>query len=182
MKYFIISQPKSGTHLMTNLYRNLGIDGGYILFNQHGITMQPYRDSYLSLQLEFEFEESSHLIIDNKFGYGHLEYSESNYNILKDFNLVYLTRNYNSMLESSQRYYEEKNELISVTKERYEAIDRWSKIDGVFKIHFEDLIGLNYDVVDKLQNHLFGSVTRDSKATLDRSLAQPSKTKSSIRI
>lgn len=160
--------PKSGSHLIMNLFFNFGIQKS----KNHNFGAY-YRDlDILDLNIN-----------DNEFGIGHTIYCKNFEEQLKDFKKVLLIRDIEEIYESNlRRISDGKSPMHSlIYKPKLLEIKKWEETNDIFVITFKDLIEKNIDKIDLLQKHLFGYTKYDSKDITEISLKQNSDTKSSIR-
>lgn len=192
MKYFIISQPKAGTYLCSNVLKNFGINQSYLHLNMNHYSK--YFEKIDGQEKKFEkklikipLNESIKLIKDNSFAVGHIPYDSSTEVLLKDFKKILITRNISDCKESWRRFSKEsrfakgnfyKNKA---NQYRYKKISEWENIEEVFHINFDDIINENIKKIDELQVFLFHQNFFLSEEILKKSLNEDSLTKSSIR-
>lgn len=191
MKLFIVSQPKSGTYLCSNLLIELGFkSNGLHLTNKKSYYQYNLLDKNAFHESVFRkykkigksLEDNLKLIEDNSFGVGHIYYNKNIHNHLQDFKLIYVYRNNNERIESYKRYNSDfKREIPKMQsfKESYKKILPWSTYS--FNLSFDDMINKNITKIDNLQMFLYGKVKYDSKEAITSALNKPSLTKSSIR-
>jgi hypothetical protein len=185
VKYFIISQPKSGTYLLSNILIELGI----IPTHLH-ISNERYEDysnkgndavkNPKKYSKNIPIEESLTLIEDKSFAVGHLPYSENAEILLKDFKKILITRDINDIEKSWQRFNKDYQRKNGFNKELLNDIELWKK-SNIFHITFEELITKDIKKLDSLQLFLFNKINVNSANALDNALNSPSLTKSSIR-
>lgn len=117
----------------------------------------------------------------NGFAVGHLTPDNRYVNNLKDFKKILLVRDLKGHEESIERFKNEMHGSTSVNKTQYMQIAEWAKYPDVFVMDFSDMIKPRYAKIRKLQSYLFGDVIVDEKEAMQKALAAPSPTKSSIR-
>jgi len=195
VKAFIISQPKAGTYLCSNLLINLGMTatGMHVKGNKYRTynptqplprfeTKQQLREYIASVTTHAKsFNDILTRIPENGFAVGHLVPDMKYINGLKDFKKILLVRDFAEHQESIVRFQNEVKGSTSVDKNAYAAIANWQYESNVFVLDFNDMIKPRYAKIRKLQNFLFGTVITDEKEAMDKALASPSPTKSSIR-
>ena len=185
MKYFIISQPKSGTYLLSNILIELGITPTHL-----HISNEKYED-YSSKDTDtvknpkkysknIPIEQSLKLIRDESFAVGHLPYSDTTEELLKDFKKILITRNINDIKMSWQRFKRDYQRKNGFNTELLHDIELWKK-SNIFHITFDELISKDIEKINSLQLFLFNKINVDSTIALDNALNSPSLTKSSIR-
>lgn len=191
MRCIIISQPKSGTYLCSNILKNLNIRssnihlglGSYVriseISNDNKIHYQDY-------EIKKPIEKSIELIEDDHFTVGHIPYKLTYENILMTWKKILITRDIQECKESASRFLIESNLdnrklKRNKTWPRFSAIEDWKGVSGVFHITFNDMINKNTEKINDLQIFLFGSIRQDSHDVLIRSLKEDSLTKSNKR-
>lgn len=185
MKYFIISQPKAGTYLLSNVLIELGIipthlhisENKYEDYSNKDIDAVKYPKRYSK---KVPIEQSLKLIGDNFFAVGHLSYSNDKEELLKDFKKILITRNTEDIKQSWEQFYKDYGRKNGFKEELLNGIELWKK-SNIFHITFEELITKDIEKLNSLQLFLFGKVKMDSINVLDTALKKPSLTKSSIR-
>jgi hypothetical protein len=181
MRFFIISQPKAGTYLLSNILKNMGLGNSKLHFDPGLIrkftTLKNFEE------IEGTFEEGLEMIKNGCYAVGHMSYNKSRKESLKDFKKILITRNKKDIWESAERYAEEKNiGVYSIINDKnLKKISEWKKFKDVFHITFEDIVGKNTSKIDELQIFLFKKIKFNSLAIIEKSLNQDSLTKSSIR-
>lgn len=188
MKYFIIAQPKSGLHLCGNLFTELGIkSSNYLLREKRSLK---YVNSSWNVKMNLDDGP-----VDNDIGWPILidkmpndtftllqtAYSDLLYNKIKNYKIVYLNREYKEIKSSAAMMKRDTGIDIKVTKKMLTELDKWTKIDNVFHLKFDDLVNSNTQVIDNLQYYLYNRIGIDSKTAIQKALAKPSPTKSSLR-
>jgi len=185
MKYFIISQPKAGTYLLSNVLIELGIEPTHL-----HISTTNYQD-YSSKEIDaatnpkkyskkIPMEESLRLIGNNSFAVGHIPYNNTTEILLKDFKKILITRDTNGIKESFERFKKEFQRRNRYNKTLNDNIEMWKKTN-IFHIKFEEVISKNAEKIDSLQTYLFNKINVNSENALENALNNPSLTKSSIR-
>ena len=110
MKYLIVSQPKAGTYLCANLLQELGLQNSFLhifpnryirrnesIWNSAGFNDAPVVESDLKTGLA--------TVPDNTFALTHVSPNHFNSKELaKDFKKILVTRDYNDILDSSERF------------------------------------------------------------------------------
>lgn len=186
MKYFIISQPKSGTYLAANLLVEFGI--GFDGLHYSKKTYQKYDLTNLAAARLFRrkytykqpIAESIKLIKENYLGVGHLEYDCNLDNLLKDFKKILLLRDIKSSEESWKNWASlvnksHKTKLLDV---RFRSnIQKWNQSQNIFVLQFYDIKNKNLAKIDDLQTFLFGKKIIESSLAIDRALNKDSLTK-----
>lgn len=186
MKYFIISQPKSGTYLASNLLRCFGIMSENYHLSES--LYQKYPDNYIKngRPVEFthrvELAKSVNLIKEGTHAVGHIPYSKKNNETLNEFTKILITRSHKDIQESLERFKKNaKRSYLKFDKKEIENIEKWKTKTNIFHITFEDLIEKNKEKIDQLQIYLFGEIRFDSEEKITQALEMNSMTKSSIR-
>lgn len=197
MKYFIISQPKAGTYLCSNLLMEFNIKSTGIhcngskkfkIFRPDDPLLHQYIDSNkIDLLKTISHQRKTFLevleeIKENEFAVGHVRYTESAKNNLINFKKILVTRNYQDYENSKKRYFETYNATVSLgTTELFSNILCWGNEDNVFKLSFDDMINSNLSKIDESQLFLFGKVSYNSKECIQNALQKKSLTKSNLR-
>jgi hypothetical protein len=192
MKYFIISQPKAGTYLCSNILRNLDIHQSYLHLNLNHYSR--YIEYINDQEKEFEKElihmplkDSINLIKDNSFAVGHIPYDSTIEHMLKDFKKILVTRKIDDCIYSWGRFSKEsrfaKGDFYKnkTNQYKYEKIAEWADKEDVYHITFNDMINKNIKKTNELQLFLFDEIKFLSEEILRKSLNEDSLTKSSIR-
>ena len=188
MKILVISQPKSGTYLCANILQNLGLEftymhlaaGSYDKYEPNNL--DEGRKNPKKFRHKATLEESSQLIRDDQFAVGHIGHSAEAERIFNDFKKVVL---YRDTLEAGESWNRWKKESGRAMK-NYKTMDnsnilKWRNLENTITINFNDMVNKNIDVIDKLQLFLFDRLKYNSAAIIEKSLAQDSLTKSSLR-
>lgn len=189
-KVFIISQPKAGTYLCSNLLMNFNLKAtGMHIKNNKARVYNPSKPVKFETKKELKkfmqestihkqrFADLVQLIPGNGFAVGHLEPEKKYINGLAPCKKILLLRPHEEHLESLKRFYGN----TSVSKKEYENISNWQHLENVFVINFHDMINSNIDVINSLQLFLFDEIKFDSQKAIRDALASPSLTKSDIR-
>ena len=192
---FIISQPKAGTYLCANLLANYGMfsTGWHVKngkYRQYDIR-QPLPTFDKKNELKQYIRSVTHQVGSfksivktipmNGFAQGHLEYQGKYIGALEGVKKILLTRPHDEHLKSIKRFQEEMHGDTAVTKDAYHNILGWRTEEDVFELTFHDLIKPKYAKLRKLQTFLFGEIICDEVEAIQKALASPSPTKSSIR-
>lgn len=187
MKYLILSQPKSGTYLASNLLKNLGINQSFI-----HLSLEKYED-YTNANLghaknnpkkyshKLNLSESVKLVKDGFFAVGHIPYTNETQSILKDFKKIALTRNFEDIVSSWKRFNTETGRNPNLDKNLYNKILNWKNQDSVFHLEFDDIVNYNIKKINELQLFLNNNSELNLKKIIRKSLNQNSLTKSDIR-
>ena len=192
MRAFIISQPKSGTYLLSNLLANMGLTQTYlhlslrVYYQYDGANLAEARANPQKYQLAAPLENSVHLVPDNAFAVGHLPRTEQTITALQPFKNILTTRNHVAIRNSYIRWAKESGRGYDEPKltramNRAEDALAWYQDPAVYVLPFDDMINVNVDKIDGLQRFLFDEVRFDSQALMRLALSQDSKTKSSLR-
>jgi hypothetical protein len=181
MKFFIISQPKSGTYLMSNILKNMGINNSRLHFDPGLIrkfnTLKDFE------KIEGTLEDGLDLIESDYYAVGHIPYNKKTREALFDFKKILITRNKEDIKKSALRYLDEKNISVFsiINNKNLRRIERWKNSKDVFHITFEDIVNKNTKKIDELQIFIFGKIKFKSLKIIEMALSQESLTKSSIR-
>jgi hypothetical protein len=182
MKYFIISQPKAGTYLLSNILENMGISPSKLHFDPNLIrkfnTLEDYEKINASLKSGVK-----KILKDEEFAVGHIPYSERDEDALLKTKKILITRNTGKIKDSAKRYLKETGIDVGdiIKYKNLKNIKDWKGKEDVFYITFEDLMKKDTRKIDKLQIFLFNEIKFDSLEILEKALNQNSLTKSSIR-
>jgi len=182
MKYFIISQPKAGTYLLSNLLENMGINSSKLHFDPKLARKFNNLEDYETLKISIKnaFKEE---IKDNEFAVGHIPHSKQYEKELAGIKKILITRNTSKIRDSAKRYLKEKgidvSEIISV--KNLNNIKQWKSNKDVFHITFEEILKKDKRKIDRLQIFLFNEIKFDSLSIINMALQQDSLTKSLIR-
>lgn len=185
MKCFIISQPKAGTYLLSNVLIELGIKPTHL-----HISNKKYED-YSSKDADavknpkkysknIPIQQSLKLIENNSFAVGHLPHNNKTEILLKDFKKILLTRNVKSIKKSWHRFNKDYQRENDFNEELLKRIELWKNCN-IFHITFEELISKDIRKLDSLQLFLFNKINLNSAIALNNALNSDSLTKSSIR-
>ena len=190
MKYFIISQPKSGTYLLANLLVEFGIKHSYMHIREERYEKYDPNNLDESARNPSKYSFNSHLentltlIEEGSLAVSHLEHSEKKVELLKDFKKILITRDGKEIRESAKRWKKDyKRGKGMPPKYDYEAIERWKEEEDVFHLDFGDIININKSKLDELQKHLFprrGNLY-NSESCAKNAMAKDSITKSQFR-
>ena len=186
MKVLIIAQPKSGVHLCANLVNELGIKNSYnhIFLNRMvNRTKKWYSNDFEWGQsdVEQEFSKSIQSIKQNTFAITQVMPTDYTKSVTNNCKKILLTRDNQSILESLQRFKDEKNIEIPFENIKLESYFDWANTENIFHITFNQLINKNIEVIDNLQCFLKNSISVDSSTAIDNAIRKNTPTKSSIR-
>lgn len=183
MKYFILSQPKAGTYLCSNLLVEFGIEQTDLHFSETEYQHYDLDDLESSRKNPRKYTKTSPLEVSTKlinevsFGVGHLIPSDKNVRILKDFKKILLVRDIDSAKKSMDRWLKMSGRSGSFNETSYKKILGWETQSDVFKIDFTDLITKKIGVIDQLQLFLFDELKINSETALTNALEKDSMTK-----
>lgn len=188
MKAYVISQPKAGTYLCTNVLVELGLNPTGIHCNGVG-RYQKYDifdQSATGKVDEFTHEARSFadvlsLIPEDGFAVGHVEFSWKRLLLLRRFKKIVVTRPFEEFDAANQRFFEDIGRRADASRKRFDRISRWKTRVKVFHLGFHDMIDRRVDRLDALQVFLFGELRHDSADVIERALRAPSRTKTRIR-
>lgn len=188
MKYFIISQPKAGTYLCSNLLKELGIKQtgmhckGTGLYQQYDLTdPEAVRKPKEYTHTLPSFKDVLDIIPEESFAVGHLHHSIQNAKYLKNFKKILVVRPYSDFEEAAKRFKEDLNRKVSSSERDYRKIQKWQGEKNVFVINFYDMINRDIIKINQLQLYLFGEIKFKSKNVINNALQADSLTKTSIR-
>jgi hypothetical protein len=184
-KVIIISQPKSGTYLLSEVVKRIGFVQTYMHINdryyhqydpdhidQGKVNPNKYRKSV-------KMEQSARLVDPGSFAVTHQTFNERTKNIFGDFFKIVITRNKSERQESWDNFFNGKIRHRQGFKDV--SVAGWENEDFTFFIDFSDIIDKNIQKIDQLQVFLLGSVQQDSLKIIEESLAAETLTKSSKR-
>lgn len=190
MKYFIISQPKAGTYLCSNLLVELGLIQtgmhckGTGKFQKYNL-QDPYAVSKVKEYTYFlkNFQEVVDTIPENAFAVGHFSPTNRRIRSLENFKKILVIRPYEDFMDSAQRFSIDYNrDVIGKNRQsQYQIINEWKNQRDVFTINFYDMINKNLNKINELQLFLFNKIVVDSNQAINNALKKDSLTKSSIR-
>jgi hypothetical protein len=182
MKYFIISQPKAGTYLLSNILENMGIIPSKLHFDPNLVRRFTTLEDYERLNIPLN-RAVIKLLKENEFAVGHLTCGEKEEEALQNVKKILITRNTKGIKESALRYFKETGIDVGeiVSYRNLMNIKKWRRVKEVFHITFEDIIKKDTRKINKLQMFLFNEIRFNSLEIINKSLEQESLTKSSIR-
>ena len=188
MKILVISQPKSGTYLCANILQNLGYEFTYMHISARAYdkydpnNLKQGRRHPAHFRHNATMQESAALIQDNQFAVGHIDYSDKAEDIFKDFKKIVLYRNPREAAESWNRWKEESGRSMAIKKSVPNAkILEWQNKENTMTLNFDDMVNKNTQKIDALQFFLLNELKYNSQDIIEKSLAQDSLTKSSVR-
>ena len=187
MKYLIIAQPKAGIHLCESLCRRIGLQNSGLHIFQDRYVKRDFQNKDWGknalLEIKSNFNDSVKLIKDNHFAITQSLPVQSNVSAVLDYKKILLTRDTNSIVESSKRFNATTgvnlNTVIdsSMLAKYYD----WDLTENIFHIRFSHLINKRVDIIDKLQLFLYNDIKYDSELAINSALRKDTLTKSSIR-
>lgn len=190
MKYFIISQPKAGTYLCSNLLVELGLQQtgmhckGTGKFQKYNL-QDPNAVNKVKEYTHFanNFQEVVDSIPENAFAVGHISPTNRRIKSLECFKKILVIRPYEDYKDSAERFSIDYNRNLGQKnkKEQYKIINEWKNQKDVFTINFYDMINKNLNKINELQYFLFGKIVTDSNQAINNALKKDSLTKSSMR-
>ena len=188
MKYFIIAQPKSGIHLCGNLFTELGIkSSNYLLRKEQSLK---YNKASWNTQMNLTngpivndkgWPVMLDVLQNDTFTLLQSIYSDELYNKIKNYKIVYINRGYEDIKKSAKNMNKSAGLDVKVTKNILKQFDDWKKVSTIFHLTFDDLVNSNIEIIDNLQYYLYNRIGIDSKTAIQKALAKPSPTKSSLR-
>jgi hypothetical protein len=188
VKYFINSIPKSGTYLCSNLLTEFNLKNSLLHIGQKQYQkyslddLEDCRKNPEKYTVKSTFTDTIQLINDNEYAVGHIPYSYENEIILKEFKKILLIRDFDEILQSTERWRKLSTRNIKNYKlSKINRIKEWETNLDVFVLSFDDMINKNLVRIDQLQVFLFSKVVHDSEKCLISALDSPSLTKSEIR-
>ena len=194
MKTIIISQPKSGTYLCSNVLKNLGINQTYLHVAENksqqydGSDLKNCASNPRQYDILKPISEVLKLINDNDFCASHLKPMQSNIDVTKNFKKIILTRDSIEDADKSWRaWLESTRNTMPNSRGRGHAVawtkhsKMWLKEKNTFHLTFEDMLNANIKKIDALQMFLFDEIKYNSLSIIEKSLKEPSMTKSKLR-
>lgn len=182
MKTLIISMPKAGTYLCSNLLVEFKIKQSFLHLNSKNYQkynpdkLEEARKKPQKFTHSKKFSESINLFGDNEFAVTHIPYSKDNDQITKTMKRILLVRNKNEIIQSYERW-NKKTGRQPQRHIKYDNIEKWKTQDNIFVLSFDDMININVNAIDNLQIYLFNQIKFDSKNCMQRALDMPSMTK-----
>lgn len=180
MKTLIISMPKSGTYLCSNLLVEFGINQTYLHLNPR--TYQKYNSDIEQARQYPEkythketFEKSLNLFGDNEFAVTHIPYTDKRNKITQNLKRILLVREKSEIMDSYRRW--NSNTGRSMPTLRLDEIRKWEKQTNMFVLSFDDMINKNVKKIDGLQLYLFDEVKFNSLKCMEKAINSPSMTK-----
>ena len=188
MRYYIISQPKAGTYLTSNLLVEFGLYQTGIHASRNGsyqhydLTDPDARNRVPHYTRQGTLPDIVNSLPDQGFAVGHVQYTAGHVAALQPCKKILVTRPYQDIPESFERWSAMKNhKKMSFNQEHYNRIASWMVEPDVFCLNFYDMIERNTLRVDQLQEFLFGEIRYHSGNAIEGALNAPSLTKSPIR-
>lgn len=190
MKVMIISQPKAGTYLCSNLLVEMKIPTcGYHykenLLNKYDLDdIENIREGLKREKIRLPLTKTINLLPDNYHAVSHLDYNKLNVNLLKDFKIILLTRDYKERVESWNTWTKLKGDNKGSGNINYELQEnkkKWIKESNVFHLLFNDMINKNEEQLNQLQQFLFNEIKFSSINCMSNALQKDSLTKSKKR-
>ena len=189
MKTIIISQPKSGTYLCSNLLVELGLssvglhltDSKY--YYQYDLNSQDCMNEDIFRNYKHTGKsliDNLSLILPNHFAVGHIPFRQEYVKSFEKYKLIYLHREAKDIESSWGRFNQERGRYGRYTEASFNKIAMWKH--HAHNISFNDMVSTNTVAIDALQLYLFNEIVCDSLVVMQKALAKPSLTKSSIRI
>lgn len=183
MRAIVISMPKAGTYLTTNLLQCLDLKFSGIHIDPGMYRIFKNNNPKDFIQKKSSLSDAVLNVNEGCFAVGHIPFSKKNKESLSEFKKVLIVRDFEEIHQSAQRYVEEKGVGVFniINDKNLNSISLWSNEEDVFVINFNDIIQENKVIIDSLQNYLFGSVVTDSIIAAQLAKSMDSLTKSSIR-
>jgi hypothetical protein len=182
MKTLIISMPKAGTYLCSNLLVEFKIKQTFLHLNSGNYqqysanNLREAKKNPKKFTHNKRFRESIKLFGDNEFAVTHVPYSAENGRITRDMKRILLTRNENEIKQSYQRWNKNTGRRMPPNI-RYDQIRKWTTEKNIFVLSFNDMINKNVEAIDGLQLYLFNEIKFNSEECIQRALNMPSMTK-----
>lgn len=190
MRYLIISQPKAGTYLCSAILKNLGIHQSYmhlseLAYNQyHPKKLKEGKLYPEKFRIDKKLSESVCLVPEDSFAVTHAQCTDVNKELFKDFKKIMLIKEYHDIIKSFKSWLKEsgrKKELTPAFLNGIKDLRNWCEVEGIYVLHFNDMVQKNVKKIDGLQIHLFGEIRQNSSEVLEQSLNEDTLTKLSRR-
>ena len=181
MKTLIISLPKAGTYLCSNLLVEFGIEQSYMHFNPNNFQkykadqMDEARTNPGKFTRKLKFKDAFTYLRDGSFAVSHLPFDSQRQTLLQDTKKILLLRDREEILESYERWNAATGRKTPPL--RLNEIELWAKQDDVYVLTFNQMINKHTGMIDGLQYYLFGEIKYDSLQCLQNALDAPSMTK-----
>jgi hypothetical protein len=186
----ILSQPKSGTYLASEILAQMGFEQTYMHLSED-VYSQYDKDNILDGRLhpnkylvKQPLGVSSTRVKPNSFCVGHLNCRTQTKKLLDGFFKIVLTRDENERKKSWERFYNgqiRKKTSFELGRKKGSNVLKWTAEPDTYIIDFHDMINKNTKVFDQLQILLYGEVMHDSLEILQKSLDAETLTKSNKR-
>jgi hypothetical protein len=181
MKAIIISKPKSGTFLLSNLIDLMGMDFKGIFIHDNSRHQYDIADKTNRVALEkvpHPLEKSIEKVEDNEVIVSHLLPTPEARRLLKEFKKIIITRNHDEIKVSYNNWSKAlSNRPAKYDVNKYLPIPDWLEEPNSFGLKFNDLIYKNEKVINDLQLFLLGEIKYDSRVVCQTALNMDSVTK-----
>jgi hypothetical protein len=162
MRVMIVSQPKAGTYLTSALLAEMGLEQTWLHINQNGYQKYNPDDLEAGRKRPEDFTtlsplaESLELVPEGGFAVTHLPCLDPFIKPMEGFKKVLLTRDIEECRESTMRFMKKRGrESNFFDADHHCWIRKWDAQPDVFRMEFDDLIGKDTQVIDRLQYFLF---------------------------
>ena len=188
MKLMIITQPKAGTYLCSEIVKQFGLTQTYKHIAEDGYTQ--YNPNLLEQGRtdpnQFWIPQAISITVaeikDNEFAVTHVPHHRVHETLFNDFKKIYISRPRKEIEESFRVWNQQTGRSkLQPRGQRLETrlanIHKWHNKDNVFKMTFDDMRLKRSGVIDQMQLYLFDEVKYNSIQVLETALAQPTLTK-----
>lgn len=186
----ILSQPKSGTYLCSEIVKNLGYTQSYLHLSEDDYTRYDPnniiegRHNPNKFKIKQPLSVSAALIPPGSFAVGHLSMNKHTVECFNNFTKIVLTRNEQERAESWNNFFNgeirPKQSFVSGQR-KASQVSAWLEVENIFHLDFSHMISKNTEVIDMLQEHILGEVKHNSMEILETSLQAETLTKSNKR-
>ena len=186
----ILSKPKSGTYLASEILTQMGLEQTYMHLSERSYTQYDKNKILDGRKNPGKYLRNEGLKISttkvrpNAFCVGHIDYNKGNIGYLQGFFKIVLTRDEQERKQSWERFYNGKvrrKQHFGTGVNKGDNISKWADGPDAFVIDFHDMLHKNTVVIDKLQIIIYGRVMHDSNQILQKSLDADTLTKSNMR-
>lgn len=187
MRILVNSIPKSGTYLCANLLSLFGFENTYLHLSPSNryvkLTAEEIKNQRQTQLQKIGIKEALSEILDNQVVLAHIGRTPEHVDLFKDYKKIILHRTKEEVIESLIRWREISGVPydVNIIEDYMWDIKLWGQEANTIMISFDDLVQKNAEVIDALQQFLFGSIRYDSMNCIEEALAMHSYTKSSIR-
>lgn len=171
---FIITMPKSGTYLISEILKQLGLthcglhisDIDYV--DQRGVPVEVLRTHPDLFRIKCKLKDSLRQVLPGQYAFGHLPCNDETRSLLSKFKLIFIHREMRDVLTSWTRYHGQIQTSIAEDKEK-ETQFKLLEMGEEKLLLFMDLWGEHYS---KWCKTICGWLHRDAFTTSFRKLRQ----------